>query len=454
MKKKTVASAFAMLLSVSQPVLALEQLNDLKVYANKGMFWKSKSLKELSFASVYPTPLYAKSYFGLVLTGATVVGAGAFSYFTAGAGAPVAAAGVSSVASWVAGGGAGSYMGGLSIVGGWFGGNAMLGSAILNGISIGVAGGGSAFATLPATGKMLVMASVTSTALDGVAVLQNPETKNLRYRVRLTTPRNLGSSQVRQLTKELEEAESTLIKMDVRADKDAYLALEKKREGLRKKAVEKGKAALNKGGSNEDFMVLAVLSKNAGRSDLFERLLKKVSVKGMADTGYIDYLMAVVNIEKGNSAPAKNLLHRSQRLNPYAVEPALLLINVLGADFAANEEEIKNIVARASHDFDSDKYTPSYSVVSLHYRLATMYLLRKNYSMAEASYRRAYDDLSLLQKHFGDSSIRHTIRLGIANSAYGQGEKSRADKIVDEIIADLKTDEERAHVRSQYAGSS
>ena len=227
MKKKTVASAFAMLLSVSQPVLALEQLNDLKVYANKGMFWKSKSLKELSFASVYPTPLYAKSYFGLVLTGATVVGAGAFSYFTAGAGAPVAAAGVSSVASWVAGGGAGSYMGGLSIVGGWFGGNAMVGSAILNGISIGVAGGGGAFATLPATGKMLVMASVTSAALDGVAVLQNPETKNLQYRVRLTTPRNLGSREVRQLTKELEEAESTLIKMDVRAERDAYLALEK-----------------------------------------------------------------------------------------------------------------------------------------------------------------------------------------------------------------------------------
>lgn len=63
----------------------------------------------LGFEDAFVRPFYTTSSFGFVVTGTAVVAAGAFSYFTAGAGAPVAATGVSTVASWVGGGGAGSY---------------------------------------------------------------------------------------------------------------------------------------------------------------------------------------------------------------------------------------------------------------------------------------------------------------------------------------------------------
>lgn len=88
----------------------------------------SEAEMDLGFEAAFPRPFYQKKYFGLAVTGASIVAAGTVTYFTGGAGAPAAATGVSTVASWVAGGGAGSYMAGLSTIGGWFGGNAILGA--------------------------------------------------------------------------------------------------------------------------------------------------------------------------------------------------------------------------------------------------------------------------------------------------------------------------------------
>jgi len=171
-----------------------------KEVVNSAMFWKNKHLEDIDFKHIYPKKFYKKSYFGFVITGAAVVGAGAFTYFTAGAGAPAAATGTSAVATWVAGGGVGSYMAGLSTIGSWFGGNAILGAAILNGISIGTIGGGaSTFAALSVLGKVGVMASVTAMGLDGVAYFSNPKTKNLEYKVKVVIPKNLGSRDTRKL---------------------------------------------------------------------------------------------------------------------------------------------------------------------------------------------------------------------------------------------------------------
>ena len=46
---------------------------------------------DLGFESAFPRKIYQKKYFGLAITGVTIVAAGTFSYLTAGAGAPVAA---------------------------------------------------------------------------------------------------------------------------------------------------------------------------------------------------------------------------------------------------------------------------------------------------------------------------------------------------------------------------
>ena len=161
---------------------------------------------DLGFETAFHRPFYKKKSFGLVITGTTMVAAGAFSYFTAGAGAPPAAAGVSTVASWVAGGGAGSYMAGASVVGGWFGGNAMLGAAVLNGISLGTVGAAGTWASLSAGQKALALASTTATLLDGIAVVSNPKTNQIEWRVILPVPISLANEHTRKLLAALEEA--------------------------------------------------------------------------------------------------------------------------------------------------------------------------------------------------------------------------------------------------------
>lgn len=417
-------------------------------------FGGSESLESLSFQSVFPKPFHKKSYFGFVLTGVTVVGAGAVTYFTGGAGAPAAATGVSSVASWVAGGGAGSYMAGLSTVGAWFGGNAMLGSAILNGISIGVVGGGGAFATLPAVAKVGVMASVTASTLDGVAFFQNPETQSLTYRIRLTVPEGLGSKNVRKLAEEFVDVERELLDNDVINDEKAYEELVEMRETLLTQAVSRGEQALKNRGSNEDLMVLGILTKNAARPDLFEILINKIDAEELDDAGYIYYLRAVALIERGDVASAENLLRESWRLNPYAIEQPLLLLNILGrGNIEPREGELLGIAADATDSFDSDKYQSAYSLVAINYRLATIYFNNKKYSKAQEYYEHAYAELPFMQKHIGSSNFGNTIRIGIANSLHGQKEDAAAKEIFEEVLGSTETDAEEDYIRSIYYGT-
>jgi hypothetical protein len=113
---------------------------------------------DFRFHTVYKKAFWQQSWFvPVVITGA-VATAAAVTVFTGGAGAPAAGVGVSSVASAIAGGGPGSYMAGLSIVGGWFGGNAMLGAALLNGLSAGIIGG---IATKATVGSLALLSGLT-----------------------------------------------------------------------------------------------------------------------------------------------------------------------------------------------------------------------------------------------------------------------------------------------------
>lgn len=440
-------------LVATQAAFPIDALDKAKGYVQKVVSPPADAVKSVGFASAFPKPFYKTTYFGPVLTGVTIIGAGAFSYLTAGAGAPIAATGVSSVAAWVGGGGAGSYMAGLSTIGGWFGGNAMLGSAVLNGISIGITGGGAAFSALPAVAKVGVMASVTATALDGVAVFQRPETQNLSYRIRLTVPRELGGKDVRLLSKQLYEVEEDLLKEIASKDGKTYIGLLQRKNALLQAGVKKGNTALKGGVNNEDLVVLAIVSKNAGQSELFTKLLGKVVVEKMKDTGYIDYLKAVDQIERGGTQKATDLLKRSWHMNPYALEQPLLLINILGAEgFVAKEGEIRAIVEQAKKDFSNNKYESSYSLVSLYYRLASMYLLGKKYGLAQTYFESALSELSFLQMHLGNKSMKSMIRLGIANAMYHQNKEAEAIKLVGEILMETNNDAESSFIRSQFVG--
>jgi len=428
-----------------------------KVYANKAMFWKSKHLEDVDFNHIYPKKFYKKSYFGFVITGAAVVGAGAFTYFTAGAGAPAAATGTSAVAAWVAGGGVGSYMAGLSTIGSWFGGNAILGAAILNGISIGTIGSGaSTFAALSVLGKVGVMASVTAMSLDGVAYFANPTTKNLEYKIKITVPKNLGSKDTRKLVDNLYDIEEKINDALEDGSETEQKVLYYYKNQYNKDGIELLKHKLYLQDNQEDLIVLGIIAWNNSEYELFDKAISQINASKLDNIGFINYLYALQNLSKGNAKKALVYLDNSIDKNPYAIEPVILYINILGnQDFIKNESKIESLIKNAEEHYDSDKYATGYTLVGVYYRAATFYFTNQRYVKAKQYYEKAYSELGFLQKHLFGKQLRHTIRLGIANSLYAQNKVVIADEVYSDIIEDIDEENgnERENIIQQYLGN-
>ena len=430
-----------------------------KEYTNKAMFWKSKHLEDIDFKHVYPKAFYEKSYFGFAITGAVIVGAGAFSYFTAGAGAPAAATGVGAVASWTAGGGAGSYMAGLSTIGGMFGGDAILGAAILNGISLGTIGGGvgvttgAAFKSMAILGKIGVLASVTASTLDGVFYFSNPDTKRLEYRVRVSIPKNLGSKSTRKIVNKIYDVKNEI--QDAIEDNDSikYKNLLELKESYNKQAIKLLRNQLYQFDNQEDLLVLGVIAWNNNEIDLFNKAISKIDISKLENIGFLNYLYSLRSLSNQYEKQALKELYNSINEDKYAIEPYLLAVNILGNNnFQSNERQILDLVKKAAENFDSDKYESNFGLVPLYYRLATFYFIHKRYVEAEKYYKQAYDELGILQKHFFGQQLVNIINLGIANSLYEQHKNDEANKLFTEIIDDCDSDEEKQRLRNQFIG--
>ncbi len=423
-----------------------------KVYTNKAIFWKSKHLEDIDFKHIYPKAFYKKSYFGFAITGAVVVGAGAFTYFTAGAGAPAAATGVGATASWVSGG---SYMAGLSTVGGWFGGNAMLGSAILNGISAGVIGGTTTkFAAMGILAKAGIMASVTAAGLDGVFYFSNPDTKKLEYKVRVSIPKNLGGKDTRNIVNKIYKTNDEI--QDAIEDNDnikhkQFLELKKEYNGNSIKLLE---IQLYRIDNQEDLLTLGIIAWNNNKMDLFNKAISKIDTSKLEDMGFLNYLYALQNLSEGNENKALINLQNSIDENDYAIEPYILSLNILGnSNFIKNETKIIKLVEKADDNFDSDKYESKFGLVPLYYRLATFYFTNKRYVESEKYYEKAYDELGVFQKHFFGQQLVNIINLGKANSLYQQGKIDKANNLLNEIKEECETDEEKQRIESQFVGN-
>jgi hypothetical protein len=427
-----------------------------KEVVNKAEFWKSKHLSDVDFEHVYPKKFYKKSYFGIAITGVAIAGAGAFSYFSAGTGAPAAATGVSGVASWVAGGGAGSYMAGLSTIGGWFGGNAMLGAAILNGISAGAIGGGvSKFAALSVLGKVGVMASVTAIGLDGVAYFKNPETNKLEYRVKLTIPKGLGSKETRDLVNSIYDIEEEIQddNEDNKGKNNESLLLKKQK--VEKEALYLLKIKLYQSDNQEDLIVLGIIASNNSEYPLFKQAVNKIESSKLDNTSFLNYLKALTYLYEGNNIKALEYLDNSMAENPNAIEPIILSINILGENFLQNETKIEALVKKAEENFDSDDYSTMYTLSGVFYRVATFYFTNNRYVSAQHYYEKAYDELGLLQKNFFGKELAHTIELGTINSLYQQNKFTVASERYKELIEDIddEKDEEKKKIQEQYLGN-
>jgi tetratricopeptide (TPR) repeat protein len=427
-----------------------------KIYANKVMFWKNNHLRSIGFKDLYPKAIYKKSYFSWIILGTTIIAGSAITYFSLGAGAPAAATGVGTVASWIGGGGAGSYMAGLSTVGGLFSGNAITGAVILNGLSYGLIGGTMGkFATLSAAAKFGVIANVTATMMDGIAVLENPETGELYYTVRLTLPKNLGGKQVRDLVDQLYENKEAIT--DALNDKDEFKAERfKKIEELNLLEGEKllEKILKSSDPSQEDLLVLCILCYEKGNVDLFQKALGKLSVykNDLDNTGYLEYLEGISYLLERNPILALKSLEKSIHQNPYALEPITLYINILGNDLSQNEHEMLEKLEFAEENYDSDKYVGSYSLLAPYFRMGTIYYNNQRYTKAKEFFEKAEGEIGFIQGFFGADDIENQVSLGIANCYYKTGETDKAQEIYLEILEDVDEGKKK-DFQMQYAGN-
>ena len=442
----------------------------------------------LDFADAFPVRFYEKSYFGLSVLVASMVVAGVFSYLTAGAGAPSAAVGVSSVASWVAGGGAGSYMAGLSTIGGWFGGNAMVGSAILNGISLGTIGTGAVGAgwtTVATMSKVVAAAAVSATVLDGIALFKAPDTQSLQVTIDLPVPRALGTEEVRDFVEDYLEQRKKIQDLLVKlggAMENNGLTLDNVEMTLNQRELahlqESGKLILHKIEAKiqrdelegklypADVVVYAVLSRAEGNHQNFADAINKLKVLNLESKSYLTYLIAIAELDKGRLGSAEHYLRMALRESPYALEPAALLINLLALEgFKNQEKDIVNIVDRAEDNFNANKYRSSLSLVSINYRMAANYLAVQDYKNAAFYFDRAYKRFGRIQRFStfmgwgaDDGGMAYNplipfVLLGKANAMYGLGDKEEADiffckEVLSRAGAIAKTEE----LQSSYFG--
>ena len=348
-------------------------------------------------------------------------------------------------------------MAGLSTIGSLFGGNAMLGAAILNGISIGALGGGATtFAGLSIVAKVGMMASITATGLDGVAYFQNPETKELEYRVRLQIPRKLGSKDTRDIVNKIYNIDEN-IQDDYTDNKGInHQKLFKKKEKLEDKAIKLLKNKLYANDNQEDLIVLSTIASNKAEYDLFDKAVNQIDSSKLDNSSFLNYLKALNSLYKGNEKKSLKYLDSSISENPYALEPIILSINILGnSNFIQNEVKIKDLAKNAEENFDSDDYSTSYSLSGVYYRVATFYFNNERYASAQKYYEKAYDELGILQKNFFGKELGHTIQLGIANSLYKEEKTNKALEVYYAIIKDIDEDkvEERTKIIQQYLGN-
>ena len=427
---------------------------------------------DLGFETAFHRPFYKKKSFGLVMTGTTVIAAGVVSYLTAGAGAPPAAAGVSTVASWVAGGGAGSYMAGASIVGGWFGGNALLGAAILNGISLGTVGAPTTWAALSAGQKAVSLGSAAATILDGIAVISMPDTKQLHWHVTLPVPISLADDRTRDLLDSLIDASDDVAEgvaklksaeseqpsgspkstrvLDAERTLDAAIARHKT---TARQMDDELARVLSSGSSNHTTVVMAVIAHNAGRSDHFRTLLSRINVKQLKKRSYLDYLLAVGELQMGKVSSAGKLLQNSWTAAPFAIEPALLLASLAGTPgFKANEPKINEIVNYAEKNFGEDKYVSSASLVSLHYRVGSMALVAKRCDRALVAFKKAQEKQAVIGKYFTAKDTRDLLEIGEANALYCQGKHRRAHEIFNAVWQRTSSEDAKNMLCAQYTG--
>ncbi len=460
MKKITLSVAIILLLNISNTTpLSADMLESSKEYAKKAMFWKNEKI-EYDFKHIYPKAFYKKSYFAPTAITVAVVGAIGVSYFTAGTGAPAAAAGVSTFASSLVGGGAGSYLAGLAAFGSYFGGGMVLGGAILNGIVLGsVAGGTLSLANMTIQQKAEATALITAMSMDGIVYFKNPETGLNEYRVRLEIPKNMGSEEVERLVDNIHESNEELVDALKDGDNTKQKVISESIKLYVNSAIELLEKKLSDSEfTQEDIIVLSIIAWREGNFELFDNAMSKMVNFKADNKGFVNYLLALNSLRKSDTKQAIVYLDKSIEENNYTLEQVVLKINILAnTDFLKNQSKIEKLLQFGVDYFDSNMYATFLNLTSLYYRVGTVYFSNKKYTKAKEYYQKSFDELGLLQKNFFGKQLKHTIELAIANSLYSNEKKIKADKVYYRIIDDIDEEDglmELDKIKKSYLGNN
>jgi tetratricopeptide (TPR) repeat protein len=360
----------------------------------------------------------------------------------------------------------------LSTIGGWFGGNAMLGSAILNGISLGTAGGMGSWGALNAGQKALVLGATAATAIDGIAIVSKSKTEQLEWRVVLPVPRDLADDRTRALLDALTEANKEVYESSSRWDAakgeqvpgspkseklleaERTLAAAKARHKAATEQINDELARVLKlGDSNRTTVLMAVVAQNSGRSADFRTLLERIKLAPLKRRSYLDFLRAIAALQAGRVTEAERLLRESWKAANFATEPPILLAGVVGSrGFAPHESKIDEIVSNADKNFKPNAYMTSASLVSLHYRIGTMALGANRCERALAAFTKAQTELSTVEKYWSGKEIRNLLEIGEANALHCQGNKAEAHEIFKKVWERTSGKDARELLCVQYSG--
>lgn len=455
--KKAITLSLAAILFLQPVTISASESQLFSTSIEKWNPYHIEHLEAYDFSTIYPKAIYQKSYFGWLILATTIVVAGTISYLTAGAGAPAAASGVSTVATVIGGGGPGSYMAGLSTVGALVGGNAMVGAAILNGLSIGTIGTGSA-ATLSIATKAALL---TDIALSGMMLTDSEKTQDLYYFFDIPLPENLGSGKVRRLVdtihEDQEERTDALQEGDMlKSAKMGELIEDRYAQGVDWLEKELSKKITQQ--SLENLLILGIVAYKMGYIDLFGQSLEQIDKLDAlrfdkpSKRSFLNYLRGIYQLSssKLDTKKALDYFKKSYREEPSVIEPYLATIMILGDDFKANHKKIESLVKEAAENHDEDKYSGRSNLVSLYFKAGTLFLRHQHYEKATNYFESAYDSLGFMVKQLPfATAIKNAIQIQWA-IALKHFDNKQAYNMINDILERVDDPEKRKEIRKLF----
>ncbi len=406
---------------------------------------------EITFAEMYPKAFWKKSYFSWIILATTTVAAGAITYFTAGAGAPEAAAGVSTVASWIGGGGAGSYMAGLSAVGSAVGGNAMVGAAILNGISLGTVGWSAGKISLTIASKVALAIDVS---MNGFVLINNLQSGKSAYVFEVKIPKGIGSDKVEDLVDKIYDLYNE--KSNAIENKDYLKAktLDKNLKNYYMLGVKILQEELTKENPNiYDVVVLSLIAYKVSEMELYYNALNLIenNKNKVEKRSFLDYLWGIYYLSTSeDTQKAFNYFQNSYFEENYVIEPVLIIIDILGQNYNKNKILITTWVDKAVENYDGDKYDGR-NLLNLYYKAATVSFVNKDYQQALVYFEKAYDELGILGKILPFTKpIKKIINLNIAICYKHLRNQQQAQDYLKDALDYCKTDKEKEEIKKVY----